>query len=155
MEKCILGFIFLFLSGVIIAQENLKVSYSYNGSGKGKIMSVILTNNSDELMVIHNDDGTGMGSLLQFVFLDDNGQETGFSECNFNVPYSEYKRLIKIAPHSSMTFKYNLGSLREMGKKKSQLGTSVKVSCCVHYLTASQKKVGKPYKDAFIITMGD
>lgn len=155
MKKYILSFVFLLLSGALLAQENLKVTFSYTGRGSSKTMLVVLTNSSDEMMIVRNDDGTGMGSLLQFAFLDSNKQEVGFLECNFNAPYSEYKRLIKIAPHSSASFNFSLGSLRKMGKKSSQLSTSVRVNCFIHYFTASQKNVGKPYQKSFIVSMDD
>ena len=149
MKKYLLCVIGIMISGVALAQECLQVSYSFEGYGENKSMQIVLKNLSGELMRIRNDDGTGSGSLLQFIFLDANGKETAVSECNFVAPYSEVERFVKIDPYSLASFKYNLGALREQRKKQEQLGVSVTINCFVHYTTASQTQLRAPYHECF------
>lgn len=128
-----------------LAEEPLNVRYSFSGSGADKTLTVVLTNTSNNMLSIRNDDGTGQGSLLLFVFVNSSWNEIDHFERNFNAPF-ETKRIVQIAPRNSMTFKYRFGDMLD-----SKGATAVKIDCFIRYFVLG--KAQKPYKNLTTISI--
>jgi hypothetical protein len=119
--------ILLLLPIKLIGQTEFAINSSYDPYEDAILIHI--TNPTDKIMQIRNDDGTGSGSHMLFQLKDRTGEVFSYYEAVF-FETADYQRFVSINPRSTKTFKYYMKHLQSSYTTKVH---SVDVDCYIRY----------------------